>query len=103
LEHHDFVALQETHATAGFVHIAALPRGARFWWAHATQQMGGIGFGVSHRFLARFHLPREEDWVVLDPGRLAQLRLRGPEGAVHLYVVYMATGDGSKEQRGITR
>ena len=89
---HDFLAIQETHGTAGFVHTAVLPRDTRSWWAHASQQAGGIGIMVKKSFLSQFTAPTPQDWTILEEGRLARLRLKGPKGAIDLYIVYMATG-----------
>ena len=103
LAQHDFLAVQETHSTPGFVHTAALPREAVCWWAHDSQQAGGIGLLVSRSFLAGFAPTLAADWTILEPGRLARLCLRGALGSLHLYVMYMSTGDGARAERDATR
>ena len=47
-----------------------------------------------------FNAVANEDWQQLEPGRLARLRLRGVQGNLDFYVVYLATGiDGRDSQR----
>ena len=57
-------------------------------------------------FLARFAPVKDTDWIQVETGRLACLRLRGPEGNLDLWTAYLTTGINprdDKEARDNTR
>ena len=41
---------------------------------------------------------KADDWLEIDPGRVARLRLRGPEGALDIFVGYLHTGKGAQDR-----
>ncbi len=43
-------------------------------------------------------LVSEADWIEVEPGRAAILRLNGPSGSIDLAVVQLATGDASRDR-----
>ena len=38
---------------------------------------------------------KDEDWIELQPGRLAKLCLRGPQGALDIFAIYFDSGSDS--------
>jgi len=96
---HDFIGIQETHSTDGFVRAMRSFTNTTAVWARGSQQSGGIGLLVKNEFLSKFGCISEHSWKVLEEGRIGCLQLCGPQGSLHLYVVYMATGEGAEESR----
>lgn len=108
LHSHDFVLLQETHSVPGTTQTYSPPAGSRYFASHLTKTVGGVGILVKQSFLERFDpIPPEDDltpfhWEEIQPGRIACLHLRGPEGNLDLMVVYMQTGQ-AKSARDTSR
>ena len=102
---HDFVMLQETHSTVGAMETWSPPPGCRYFSSHLSQSEAGVGILVSHKFLKNFDpVPDDEDitpaiWEEIQPGRVACLRLSGPQGNLDLMVVYLKTGHDWKARR----
>ena len=92
----DFLGITESHGTKGSLKALRNPDGTRSWWSAGTSSRAGVGIIVSKTFLQQFPLSNWEDddgpWEVIAPGRLAVLRLRGPDGNLDLWVAYMPTG-----------
>ena len=61
---------------------------------------GGVGVVISRAFLDQvIGVGIEPVWEPdLIPGRLARMSLRGPQGQLDLYVVYVQAGDGPQEK-----
>lgn len=98
----DMIFLQELHSTPTAAAIWENPPGFQMFFAHGSHNSAGVGILVSKKLLANFddmgpgqpeHL-LEEIW----PGRVARLRLHGPRGALHLFVIYFTTGDAEQER-----
>ena len=95
----DFTGYAETHSTTGHVVAASLPATAKFFWSHApTRSQAGIAVAVKHSFLERFNPVDDASWEEIEPGRVARLKLRGPNGALDIYACYFPTGTSSEEQ-----
>ena len=89
---HDVVMLQETHGNEGREAALRLPGNRAAFWSDGTAHQAGVGMLISHEFLEHFNPVAPQDWVEVVPGRVAMLRLRGPEGALDLVTVYLPTG-----------
>ena len=89
---HDVVMLQETHGNEGREAALKLPGNRTAFWSDGTAHQAGVGMLISHEFLEHFNPVAPQDWVEIVPGRVAMLRLRGPEGALDLVAVYLLTG-----------
>ena len=96
----DFAGFAETHSTTGHVEAASLPKNSKFFWSHGpTRWQAGVGLGVKHTFLQHFNPVTDDAWHEITPGRASRLSLRGPAGALDIYVCYLPTGcqhDGEK-------
>ena len=103
LSSHDFVGLQETHSTKGFVKTAQLPPGVTSFWGHDSQSTGGVGLLVNNKFLSKFDPITSDSWLILEEGRVGRLQLQGQHGNLHLYVIYMASGQDATAMRAATR
>ena len=99
LQSHDMVALQETHTTPGNAAVVQLPVGTVPLWSHCSRRQGGIGLVLQAAFLRNFAAVAPDDWEILDPGRLAVLRLRGLLGALSMAVGYFPSGHLVREER----
>ena len=89
----DFAGFAETHSTLGHTTAASLPNTSRFFWSHGlTRWQAGVGLAVKHSFLHKFNPIDDRSWQEITPGRAAKLALRGPNGALDLYVCYLPTG-----------
>ena len=83
----DCFALQETHSRLErtlaieheLKHHAVL-------WSHCSLQRGGLALGGAHDFLTRFS---SIGWQQLEQGRIEKLELRGHQGALDLYCIYL--------------
>lgn len=89
---HDFVALQETHSTAGTVAAASAPEDTVPFWSHGTRHQAGVGLIVRKPFLQKFDPVRRDDWEEVIPGRLAALHLRGLQGNLSVVTAYFPSG-----------
>ena len=96
---HDFTGLQETHPTKKRVEVLRLPpRIKAFCWSHGTTHQTGIGLVVKKSFMDKINPIAPEDWNEIVEGRVAALRLRGPDGSLDIFVVYLQSGeDGTVE------
>jgi hypothetical protein len=80
-----------------------MENGLRPFWAHGTTSQAGIGLIIKEEFLNKFNPVTDTSWEYIETGRAAVLRLRGPSGALDIFVIYLATGDsGGKMQRAET-
>ena len=72
LRGHDFLAVQETHSTAGTVgsvkllsddgvDSVRLPEGTAAAWSHGSRHQGGVGLIFKNDFLAEFYLVKKLD------------------------------------------
>ena len=97
LDKRDFLGLSETHSLEGRIATAVLPSGCQYFWSHGTSSQAGVGLVVKDSFLQQFNeIVRDDDWVEIEPGRMAKLCLRGPHGSLDLIiVVYLASGADS--------
>ncbi|CAK0886943.1 unnamed protein product [Prorocentrum cordatum] len=94
-EKRDFLGVVETHSNLGKVFGARAHPGYQLFWSHGTNRQAGVGFLMEDAFLRRFNPVAPTDWVEVDPGRAAKLSLRGPSGALDIFIVYMASGSDS--------
>ena len=83
--------LAETHVTEGSARGYEDIPGTTSYWAPGTAARGGVGSVIQSAFLKNFQL-QTPDWLVLEPGRLAALRLSGTLGRPDLVVGYLPTG-----------
>ena len=91
LRQRDFLIITEAHVTEGArLGFTDLP-GTTSWWSPGTAARAGVGIVVKHSFLHRFRLASPE-WLEVEPGRLAVLRLCGASGGLDLIACYMPTG-----------
>lgn len=87
---HDFCVLAETHGTEGKAEAYTIPQNTTPFWSHKDATTAGIGCLVKDEFLKRFqHAPT---WKVFMDGYLARLSLKGMEGGLDIWCVYMPTG-----------
>ncbi len=101
----DVIFLQELHPTRTAASIWKTPEGYPTFYSYDTGNSASVGILVANKFLTKF-LPHnlrdaETEHLLEDicPGRLARLRLTGPEGNLHLVVVYFTTGDAVEERQ----
>ena len=99
LDEVDFAGFAETHSTLGHANAATLPTISKFVWSHGpTRWQAGVAIAVKGAFLQQFnpvdHSARED----IVPGRAAKLTLRGPNGALYLYIYYFPTGTQNEDQ-----
>ena len=99
LRSHDCVLVQETHSTQGVMSTWGGIPDARFFASHGTSHQAGVGIFISEQFINQFD-PHPE-WQEISPGRMAILRLRGPQGALDLCVIYMHTGASRRDRDGL--
>ena len=60
----------------------------------------GVGLLIRAQFLAQFNpIVEDRDWIEIEKGRAAVLRLEGEHGRLHIFVVYLASGADCKTQR----
>ena len=96
----DFMGLAETHSTIGHAAAASLPNHSRFFWSHGpTRWQAGVGLAIKNSFLQKFNTVDDSAWQEIAPGRAAKLLLRGPAGALDLYVCYLPTGTQSDSEK----
>ena len=96
----DFAGFAETHSTTGHTEAASLPNNTKFFWSHGpTRWQAGVGLGIKHTFLQHFNPTTNASWQEIVPGRAAKLSLRGPSGAVDMYVCYLPTGSQNEDQK----
>ena len=93
---HDFGVFSEVHSTTGKADAYRLPPGCVGFWSHLSSARAGVGIVLKDTFLARFRKIKDDDFVEFDPGRLARLRLEGPEGCLDIWTVYCTTGKDVK-------
>ena len=94
---HDFGMIYETHGTAGKAEAYTVPTGCTAFWSHLTAGRAGVGILVRDDFLTRFAPIKADDWEEFEAGRLARLQLRGPDGNLDLWAVYLTTGEGTNK------
>ncbi|CAK0894134.1 unnamed protein product, partial [Prorocentrum cordatum] len=87
---HDAVRLTETHGVPGAPEAWRGPQVCWGWWSHGAAARAGVGALLQERFANQFP---EREWVEIDPGRSAVLRLGGPQGHSDLVVAYFPAGD----------
>ena len=93
---HDFVIVEETHNQEGRSDVFRLPERFRAFWSNGTASTAGVGIILQRDFLAKFDpVDEDRDWVEIEKGYAACLRLRGPSGALDIFCIYMPTGSGS--------
>ena len=83
----DFFGLQETHSFPA--RAAALQHEFpqhMLYWSHCSRQRGGLALCISHSFLTKF---ATATWVQVEPGRIGKLQLRGRQGSLDLYTLYL--------------
>ena len=95
---YDIVMLQETHATPGTLAAWQPPGSHRAFHSCGSARQGGVAILVSYRLLDKFDPIPGEAWRETEPGRVATLTLRGPEGNLDLTVVYLYTGGHRRER-----
>ena len=96
----DFTGFAETHSTIGHTTAASLPDSSEFFWSHGpTRWQAGVGLAVKHTFLQNFNKTDDSSWQEIVPGRAAKLSLRGPSGALDLYVCYLPTGSQADNEK----
>jgi hypothetical protein len=100
-QQHDFRALQESHSTPGaaIAFQRQLPRRMKAFWSHGTARQAGIGLIIKSSFLDNFNPVRPQDWEIVEADREAVLRLRGPQGGLGIYAMYLASGEEQLEAR----
>ena len=64
-----------------------------------TRWEAGVGLAVKHTFLQNFNKTDDSSWQEIVPGRAAKLSLRGPSGALDLYVCYLPTGSQADNEK----
>ena len=96
----DFTGFAETHSTIGHTNAASLPNTSSFFWSHGpTRWQAGVGLAVKHSFLQNFNAINDSSWQEIAPGRAAKLSLRGPSGALDLYICYLMTGTQTEGEK----
>jgi exonuclease III len=99
---HHVILIQETHATPGTLAVWSPPPGTRFFGSNGSAKQAGVAILASESFLSRFdNIPKEQEhrhWRHLDPGRVAKLKLTGPEGNLDLMVTYLHSGQHKKRE-----
>ena len=98
IQKHDFGMFSETHGLDGREEAYWLPNGVRAFWSHGTAHQGGVCLWVKDIFFNKF---RETKWDVLEPGRIAVLRLRGGEGELDIFAAYLSTDSSEARQNSI--
>ena len=82
---HDFVIVEETHNQEGRSDVFKLPERFRAFWSNGTASTAGVGIILQRDFLAKFDpVDEDRDWVEIEKGYAACLRLRGPSGALDI-------------------
>ena len=92
---HDYGTFQETHGTLGKEEAFSIPQGLVGFWSHLSAQKAGVGIILKQSFLDKFATVQKGDFQELEPGRVARLRLRGPEGHLDIWTIYLTTGEGT--------
>jgi len=87
----DFAMLTEAHCTPGTILSYRDISGTRSWWSCGEAARAGVGIILQETFLRKFCLA-EPEWLEVEAGRLARLRLKGPCGVLDLLVAYLPTG-----------
>ena len=80
----DVILLQEAHVCRGYSRYldSALAHSHSLFWSDLDNSpVGGIGIVISKKFLGLF---TTVDFVILEPGRIACLELKGPLGGLTL-------------------
>ena len=102
LANHDFIGLGETHSNLGKVQAACIPPGARAFWSHGTNAQAGIGFLVKESFLSNFNPCTDDDWEQVEPGRVSRLSLRGPQGSLDIWILYLSSGSNTARRSSMS-
>ena len=83
----DMLGLQETHSTPErALALESEFRQHAFFWSHCSLQKGGVALGISHEFMSRFS---KASWTEIEQGRVGKLELRGSQGSLDLFCVYL--------------
>lgn len=90
LRNRDFVMITETHSEPGGLLGYRPLQGTTAYWSSGTAARAGVGIVLTNAFLQKFD--SQPHWDEPCPGRLARLRLRGPQGGLDLVVAYFPTG-----------
>ena len=88
----DFAGMQETRCSHASAKPIALPTGIRPLWSHDSARQAGVGLWIKESFSSKFNPLNSESCEELEAGRVAVLRLRGPQGGLDIFVVYHHTG-----------
>ena len=94
---HDFGILEEVHGTPGKEDSFHVPSGCVALWSHMSAARAGVGIVLQQSFLNRFAPTKAGDFLEIEPGRIARLTLRGPEGELDIYAIYLSTGFSPSE------
>lgn len=95
--------LQETHSVEGRAAMLKLPKDTAALWSNGSSHQAGVGRLVKHSFLANFNLVVPQNWVETSPVHAAVLRLREPNGASDLMVIYTRSGEAAQDRRETMR
>ena len=95
----DFVVISEAHCMQGRADALRLPAHLTAFWSDGTAGQAGVGLIVKRQFLELFNpVDMDTDWVQIEPGRVAVLRLNGKHGSMDIFCTYLATGDSDSAQ-----
>ena len=101
---HDFLAIQETHSDVGRARMLRCgPDVTTFWSHNGSNHTAGVALWLRSSFLQQFDPIQPDSWQEHVPGRAASLHLQGPQGALHIYTVYMPSGHQRAERDAIIR
>ena len=101
---HDFLAIQETHSDVGRARMLRCgPDVTTFWSHNDSNHTAGVALWLRNSFLQQFDPVQPDSWQEHVPGRVASLYLKGPQGAIHIYTVYMPSGHQRAERDTIVR
>lgn len=90
-----FSVFTEAHSLQGRADALRLPAHLTAFWSNGTARTAGVGIILRRDFLHLFNpINPDSDWVEIEPGRVAVLRLSGSNGALDIFCVYLATGEG---------
>ena len=103
-EGRDFIMVTETHSNAGKVKAKSdiiTSLNFRAWWSHGTNRRAGVGILVRNSFLQQFS-SKPPQWIHIQKGEAAVLRLSGPSGDLDLFVSYFPTGNQRNEDSSLS-
>ena len=94
---HDFGIVVETHGTRGKSLAFSLATEYEAHWSNFSASRAGIGIILKKSFLDRFEPFVEVDIQEIEEGSLARLTLRGRDGNLDIWAVYLTTGEGPSQ------